>query len=98
MQYTIVAVAALAITAALAIKMRLPAKPLLAASLLAVFFQLAFDNIMTAAGLWTFDFSYTLGIAVPAIPLENLLFGLALMLATVVSWEHAGKKRWTDEK
>lgn len=66
---------------------KLPAKLLLIAGFIVVFFQLIFDNIMTAVGLWVFDFSHTIGLAVPFIPVENLVFGLALMLATISSWE-----------
>lgn len=87
MQYTVLAMIALALTLALAIRAKLPAKPLIALAFIAVISQLIFDNIMASAGLWKFDFSQTLGIAVPVIPLENLMFGLALAIATVVSWE-----------
>ncbi|MCX8174774.1 MAG: lycopene cyclase domain-containing protein [Candidatus Micrarchaeota archaeon] len=92
MQYTLMAVGALAAAAFLAVRARLAPKPLAALAAAALFFQLVFDNLMTAQGLWVFDFSHTLGIAVPTIPLENLLFGLALALATVVSWEAQGRR------
>jgi len=87
MQYTLFATVALVLSAALALRAKLPHGPLLALSLIAALSQLIFDNIMAAAGLWQFDFSQTLGIAVPVIPVENLLFGLALALATITSWE-----------
>jgi lycopene cyclase domain-containing protein len=87
MEYTLMAVAALAFSAALCISSKIPKKPALAACAIGLLLQLIFDNMMTAQGLWIFDFSKTLGIAVPIIPLENLLFGAALILASIWSWE-----------
>jgi lycopene cyclase domain-containing protein len=89
MQYTLLSLLALLLALASAIYLKLPAKPLLLLCFLSIFFQLIFDNIMTWAGLWEFDFSQTLGLSLPFIPLENLLFGLALALFMVAGWEKA---------
>ena len=89
MEYTIMAVAAFALFAYLAFYSRLPKKPLAAGLGLAVLFQLVFDNLMTAAGLWIFNPAATLGIFLPYIPLENLLFGASLFLASAWSWENS---------
>jgi lycopene cyclase domain-containing protein len=91
MEYTILSALDLSAAALLAERSKLPKRPLIAAAAIAIFFQLVFDNLMTAYGLWIFDFSKTLGIAVPVIPLENLFFGLSLMIFTVVCWERLGK-------
>jgi lycopene cyclase domain-containing protein len=92
MEYTMISISVLALCLyyALAI-MRLDKKSVLLVSAISVFFQLIMDNYMTFLGLWSFDFSKTLGIAVPIIPLENLLFGIALTVAVVASWERLNR-------
>lgn len=52
-----------------------------------VFAQLVADNWAAARGFWVFNDSVTVGVRVPVIPLENLLFGTALFLCTVFFWE-----------
>lgn len=47
-------------------------------------FQLVFDNYFTSQGLWMFDVSKTLGIFIPFIPVENLVYGTALLWLTLV--------------
>ncbi len=89
MQYTLLSLLAILLAWACALRSKLPLKPLLLLCFLSISFQLIFDNIMTWAGLWEFDFSQTLGLSLPFIPLENLLFGLALALFIVASWEKA---------
>ncbi|MCX8198123.1 MAG: lycopene cyclase domain-containing protein [Candidatus Micrarchaeota archaeon] len=87
MEYTIVsALVAFALIYA-ALRQKIQLAPLLLASAISLSFQLVFDNLMTAAGLWSFSRSHTLGIFLPFIPLENLAFGLSLMLATIILWE-----------
>ena len=94
MEYTIISVIAMAVCLYYSlIVMKLHSKRLVLISGISIFFQLIFDNYMTSLGLWIFDFSKTLGITVPIIPLENLFFGLALTIATVVSWEIVTKKK-----
>ena len=88
MEYTMIsAVVLLAFLYYALAVVRIPPKRLLIAVAISVFFQLIFDNFTTSLGLWHFDFSKTLGIAVPVIPLENLFFGAALAIATIASWE-----------
>jgi lycopene cyclase domain-containing protein len=92
MEYTLISIVVLlaSLYYALAV-VRLPEKHLLIAVSISVFFQLIFDNYTTSLGLWSFDFTQTLGLAVPIIPLENLLFGAALAISTIASWERIRK-------
>lgn len=87
MEYSILTLVAFAASTYLITRLAIPEKPLWVALAIAVFFQLVFDNLMTAQGLWAFDFSKTVGVAIPYIPLENLVFGASLFLFTVWSWE-----------
>ncbi len=93
MEYTALSVLAFALCLyyALAV-LRLDAKRLAIISSISLFFQLIFDNYMTSLGLWSFDFSKTIGLAVPVIPVENLMFGIALTIATVASWERLSRR------
>ncbi len=94
MEYTIISIVVLLASLYYAIAVvKLSSKHLLIAVAISVFFQLIFDNYMTLLGLWSFDFSKTLGIAVPIIPLENLLFGASLAIATIASWESVKKNK-----
>ncbi|MEM4554520.1 MAG: lycopene cyclase domain-containing protein [Candidatus Anstonellaceae archaeon] len=87
MEYTLLSLLGLIASAYLALKARLDEKKLAAAGAICLFFQLIFDNLMTWVGLWVFDPAQILGILLPFIPAENLAFGLALMIATIASWE-----------
>lgn len=96
MEYTIISLAALAAASYFAVSVvKVDVRALLALCLVAAFFQIIFDNYMTWLGLWSFDFSKTLGIKIPIIPLENLIFGIDLAIASVASWEwlKTGKSR-----
>ncbi len=60
--------------------------------------QFVFDNWMAKIGFWHFNPSATLGVFVPYIPLENLLFGAALawfaaLVATRLSTQNALRAR-----
>lgn len=92
MEYTLISIVVLlaSLYYALAV-VKLSFRYLLITVAISVFFQLIFDNYMTSVGLWSFDFTKTLGLAVPTIPLENLLFGAALAIATIASWERIRK-------
>jgi lycopene cyclase domain-containing protein len=54
---------------------------------LAILTKLVVDNITTWRGFWSFNSDMTLGIRVPVIPFENLLFGISLFYSSVISWE-----------
>lgn len=60
---------------------------------LAILFQFIFDNLTAWRGFWVFDDAVTLGIRVPVIPVENLIFGVSLFLFTVLFWEIFSRKR-----
>ncbi len=49
--------------------------------------QLIFDNLTVWRGFWQFKQAAISGVLLPWMPVENLLFGLALMLFTVLVWE-----------
>jgi len=88
MEYTILSLIAVALSFYYALFIvKLDSKLLVVTCFISVLFQLLFDNYMTSLGLWIFDYSFTLGIMVPIIPIENLLFGISLAAATVASWE-----------
>ena len=88
MEYTLISFAVLLASIYYAVAIvKIDRKNLAIACLISAFFQLIFDNYMTSLGLWSFDFSYTLGMAIPFIPLENIVFGTSLAIATIASWE-----------
>lgn len=47
-------------------------------------FQLVFDNLFTLLGVWSFNSAETLGIFVPFIPIENLIYGQELLAFTII--------------
>lgn len=49
--------------------------------------QLIFDNLTVWRGFWQFNDAATLGLRIPFMPLENLLFGLSLFFFAVWLWE-----------
>ncbi|MEM3555143.1 MAG: lycopene cyclase domain-containing protein [Candidatus Micrarchaeia archaeon] len=59
----------------------------LCALALALITQLVVDNITAWRGFWSFNEEMILGIHLPVIPFENLLFGISLFYATIISWE-----------
>ncbi len=67
--------------------------PFWAAAIAFVAFQLVFDNFFTARGLWLFDPTSLLGIFLPFIPIENLLFGFCLFSCTIILYEHFCRAR-----
>ena len=93
MEYTFISAAVFLVSAYYAVAVvKVNRKSLALACAISAFFQLIFDNYMTSLGLWAFDFSFTLGIAIPFIPIENLLFGTSLAIATIASWERLKAK------
>lgn len=67
-------------------------KAVVAAVGIAASAQLVFDNLTVWRGFWHFNNAATLSVRIPWMPVENLLFGLALMLFTVLAWEAVEKK------
>lgn len=57
------------------------------AIIFAVVAQLIMDNLTTWRGFWVFDESQVLGLFVPFIPIENLFFGISLMLLSILFYE-----------
>ncbi len=98
MGYTALAIIGFALGWLAAIKCGLERKLVIAGVAVAVLGQLAFDNYMSSLGLWQFAPQFILGILVPIIPIENLLFGASLFMLTVASYESgsfglAGKRK-----
>lgn len=94
MEYFIISIIVLTLSLFFALRIaKLNPRLMLLVCAISVFFQLIFDNYFTYLGLWIFDFSHTIGILLPVIPLENLLFGIALTIATVASWESLKEAR-----
>jgi len=58
---------------------------------LALLTQLVVDNLTAWRGFWNFNRDMMLGVRVPVIPLENLLFGIALFYSTIISWEFSSR-------
>ena len=52
-------------------------------------FQLVLDNYLTAQGLWIFDPHRVMGIYLPFIPIENILFGVELLWMTLLFYAFA---------
>ncbi|MDP2666793.1 MAG: lycopene cyclase domain-containing protein [Candidatus Diapherotrites archaeon] len=57
-------------------------------------FQLVFDNLFTSQGIWRFNPNAVLGIYLPIIPLENLLFGTALLWSTLILYTQFQKMQY----
>ncbi|QQR92926.1 MAG: lycopene cyclase domain-containing protein [Candidatus Iainarchaeum archaeon] len=57
-----------------------------------VVFQLIFDNYFTAQGLWVFDRAQVIGIFLPVIPIENLLFGVELLWMALLLYAFLSKE------
>jgi lycopene cyclase domain-containing protein len=64
-------------------------KVFLCALALTLLTQLVVDNITAWRGFWSFNEKMIVGVRLPVIPFENLLFGISLFYATVISWERA---------
>lgn len=56
-------------------------------------FQLVFDNVFTWQGIWVFNRVETIGLFVPFIPVENLLFGFELFSFTIILYEFFRRAR-----
>jgi lycopene cyclase domain-containing protein len=56
-------------------------------------FQLVFDNLCTFLGIWKFNSQHVLGIFVPFIPIENLIFGFELLSLSVILYEFFARAR-----
>lgn len=55
-------------------------------------FQLALDGVLTGRGIVRFDPSAILGPRVLNAPVEDLLFGFALVLFTLSTWTWLGRR------
>lgn len=96
MEYTLAAVVMLVLAMAANLRwntaVRQSPRAFAMALSLAAVAQLVFDNVTVWRGFWQFNEAAISGIRVPFMPIENLLFGLALFLFTVLAWEKAGGK------
>jgi lycopene cyclase domain-containing protein len=57
-----------------------------------VAFQLVTNGVLTGRGVVRYDASAIIGLRVVHAPVEDLLFGFALSLTTLVLWVRAGRR------
>ncbi len=55
-------------------------------------FQLIFNGILTSRGVVRYDPAAILGVRVASAPVEDLLFGFALVLVTLSLWVWSGER------
>jgi lycopene cyclase domain-containing protein len=60
---------------------------------LTILTQLVADNLTAWRGFWNFNEQAMIGVRVPVIPFENLLFGVALFYSSIISWEFSLKMK-----
>jgi len=53
-----------------------------------------FDQPVIAAGLVKYDDAFNSGIRFVYMPVEDLVFGANLYLASMMSWDYLGSKEW----
>lgn len=96
MQYTLAVSVAFFLVIALdrALRTRIirPTPQMIYTTIIFLVFQLIFDNYFTAQGLWVFNASETLGIFLPFIPIENLLFGVEMLWFTLIVYTYFLRK------
>ncbi|MBI5226137.1 lycopene cyclase domain-containing protein [Candidatus Micrarchaeota archaeon] len=96
MEYTVAAVMMFLVALGLNLKFnpvfQQNKKAVIVALAVAALAQLIFDNMTVWRGFWRFNDAATVGLRIPFMPVENLLFGLALMLFTVLAWECTAKR------
>lgn len=56
-------------------------------------FQLLFNGVLTGRGVVRYDPQTILGVRVAYAPVEDLVFGFALVLATLSTWVWWGRRR-----
>lgn len=65
---------------------RIPLRPTLLAAVVLVVLTLVFDNLMIAAGLFTYADAHISGLRIGLVPIEDLSYPLALVIALPVVW------------
>lgn len=65
-----------------------PTKRFLQTSLIVLGFQVVFDNYFTRQGLWSFNPNEIIGLFVPTIPIENLVFGMEMLWFCLIVYEY----------
>ena len=61
-------------------------------------FQLVSNGVLTGLGVVRYDERAVLGVRVAHAPVEDLLFGFALVLLTQATWVWLGRRRATRER
>jgi len=69
-----------------------PSSQMIYTTIIFLAFQLVFDNYFTIQGLWVFNPSETLGIFLPFIPVENLIFGVEMLWFTLIVYTYLQRK------
>lgn len=65
---------------------RIPLRPTLFAALVLTVLTLVFDNVMIAAGLFQYADAHISGIKIGLVPIEDLSYPLALVIALPAVW------------
>lgn len=61
--------------------------PLWGAAIVFALFQFVLDNYFTSRGLWMFNSNQMVGVFIPFIPIENILYGFELLLLAIILYE-----------
>ncbi len=73
--------------------LRLSNRPFWITALIFAAFQLVLDNYFTQIGIWTFNREEVIGIFVPFIPIENLVYGFELLALTIILYSFFARPR-----
>ena len=76
---------------------RIPLRPTVLAGAALVVLTLVFDNLMIAAGLFTYADAHISGVRIGLVPLEDLSYPLALAIALPGVWQLIPPGRRRDE-
>jgi lycopene cyclase domain-containing protein len=66
---------------------RIPLGPTLSAGVVLIVLTIVFDNVMIAAGLFTYADAHISGLRIGLVPLEDLSYPLALAIALPGVWQ-----------
>lgn len=73
--------------------LRLSNRPFWSTALIFAAFQLVLDNYFTQAGIWKFNHTEVIGIFIPFIPIENLVYGFELLALTIILYSFFARPR-----
>jgi lycopene cyclase domain-containing protein len=56
-------------------------------------FQFVLDNYFTRTGIWTFNSAEVIGVFIPFIPIENMVYGFELLALTIILYSFFARPR-----